>query len=190
MLPLFLATVLTYGATMPLAAPLGPPPLLPPPTAGGLPLDGKDHLPVLLGPASAEAILQHREVFRSNLARTALKPEWKARWKGLDAPCVLVAAFGSWCGDSHEQLPDLLALMKEPNPFVEVRLVGVYRDKKLDPAAWGKGLPAQALERVSTFWVFAQKPGGGYQLVGSVVETPRPGQRMAEALLELLEKAR
>jgi hypothetical protein len=44
--------------------------------------------------------------------------------------------------------------------------------------------------RVPTFFLFATQPGGGQKLVGSVVETPpREGQTMAEALVELVERA-
>ncbi len=171
--------------------PAGPPALIPAAKPGDLPLDGKDRQPVLLGACSAEDILRHREIFRTTLARTELKTEWKARWKAIDTPCVLVAAIGSWCGDTQRELPDLLALMKDPNPFVEVRLVGVYRDKKADPALWPRGVAVPAVEKVPTFWLYAQQPGGGYRLAGSIVENPPvKGQRMAEALVDLLEKAR
>jgi hypothetical protein len=45
--------------------------------------------------------------------------------------------------------------------------------------------------RVPTFYLFATQPGGKQQLVGSVVENPpRPGQSMAEALVELVEAVR
>jgi len=171
--------------------PPGLPPMIQAAKPGELARDGKDRQPILLGTCAPEDILRHREIFRANLARTDLKTEWKTRWKALDSPCVLVVVFGSWCGDSHRELPDLLALMKDPNPFVEVRLVGVYRDKKVDAAAWPKGVAVPVVEKVPTFWLYAQQPGGGYRLAGSIVENPPvKGQRMAEALLDLLEKAR
>jgi hypothetical protein len=171
--------------------PAAPPPAVAPAQAPAWPLDTKDQQPVLVGLSSSDAILRHREIFRTNLARTELKPEWIARWKSVDTPCVLVVVFGSWCGDTHRQLPDLLALMREPNPFVDVRLVGVRRDKQAEPTAWPKGVAVPAVEKVPTFWVYAQQPGGSYRLAGSIVETPPvKGQRMAEALLVLLEKAR
>ena len=186
-----LLSALLAGVPVPESGPTGPPSLPPATKPAELPLDGKDHLPILLGLCTAEDILRHREVFRNNVTQAHLQPAWKARWKALDSPCVLVVAFGSWCGDSQQQLPDLLALMQEPHPFVEVRLVGVGRDKKADPAAWPKGASIPVVERVPTFWLYSQQPGGACRLVGSIVETPPvPGQRMAQALLDLLEQAR
>lgn len=106
-------------------------------------------------------------------------------------PCTLVVAFGSWCSDSQAELPDLLALTKESNPFVTLRYIGVYRDKRADADAWPKGITPQVIEKVPTIWLFELQPGGTQKLLGSIVETPpKPGQRMAEALLELLEKAK
>ena len=71
-----------------------------------------------------------------------------------------------------------------------MRYIGVNRDKKLDPAAWPKGMEPQALYRVPTFYLFATQPGGGQKLMGTVVENPpRAGQSMAEALVELVESA-
>jgi len=163
---------------------------IPATTPGGLPSDARDHQPLLLGPTTAEAILTHRAVFRENLTSAQLPAELTARWKAARQPLTLVAVFGSWCGDSHYQLPDLLALEAEPNPFIEIHYLGVYRDKQLAAAAWPKGCPPQAVVRVPTFYLFATQPGGAQKLVGTVVENPpRAGQRMAEALLELVEAA-
>lgn len=187
MLPALLLPLALAAAPPPQDAPAGPPA----PRSASLPLDPKDKLPVLVGPCTREEVLRHREVFAAYLAADPVAPAWKARWQALDAPCVVVAVFGSWCDDSHRELPDLLGLMAEPNPFVEVRLVGVLRDRKADPAPWPKGVPVPAVERVPTFWVYAQVPGGGHRLLGSIVEAPPvKGQRMAEAILGLLELAR
>ena len=113
------------------------------------------------------------------------------RWQAIHQPFTLVAVFGSWCADSHLQLPDLLALEAVPTPFIEIHYLGVNRDKQLEPAAWPAGCAPQVVARVPTFYLFATQPGGKQQLVGSVVENPpRPGQIMAEALVELVEAAR
>lgn len=184
MLPiLVLATCLMTGAVQ-------APQLIPADRAGALPRDSKDQQGVLLGSTTREAILAHRDIFRDNTKHRDIKPEWAARWKALDAPCTLVVAFGSWCSDSQAELPDLLALTKEPNPFVTLHYIGVYRDKKTDAAAWPKNIAPQAIEKVPTIWLFVLQPGGEQKLLGSIVETPPRGQRMAEAVLELLEKAR
>ncbi len=162
------------------------------PRLGALPdgplLDSKDHLPLLLGATTPKAILAHRATFRDNLSKVSLSADVKARWKAFRQPFTLVVVFGSWCGDSHHQLPDLLALEADPNPFIEVHYLGVNRDKVVERAAWPKGCAPQLVARVPTFYLFATEPGGGQKLVGSVVESPpHAGQSMAEALVELVE---
>ena len=184
------ATILAV-TTLGLAAQSHPvPPPLPPSTPGGMPLDAKDHQVLLLGPTTAKAILEHRAVFRDNLAKVKLTPALRARWKAVRTPLTLVAVFGSWCGDSREQLPYLLALEAEPNAFIEVHFLGVYRDMAIETTAWPSGCPAQKVVRVPTFYLFATGPGGAHRLVGTVVENPpRAHQTMAEALVELVEAA-
>ena len=168
----------------------GKPQLLPPAREGELPCDSKDQQPVLLGPATRAAILAHRSIFQANTDKANLPPALLKRWKDLATPCTLVVAFGSWCGDSQRELPDFLALMAEENPFVKVQFLGVYRDKKVAPGLWPPGLEPQTVANVPTFWLYVLQPGGSSKLLGSVVETPpKKGQRMAEAVLELLEKA-
>lgn len=180
---------LLLSATLLAAQPAPPPAMIPPAKAGELPCDARDHQPLLLGATTRQAILDHRASFRDGAAKAQLPEALRARWKAVKAPLTLVAVFGSWCGDSQRELPELLALEAEPNPFIEVHYLGVYRDKKLDPSAWPSGCAPQAVDRVPTFYLFALQPGGGQKLVGTIVETPpKPGQRMAEALVELAEK--
>lgn len=166
------------------------PHLIPAETSGGLPRDSKDQKAVLLGVTTREAMLSHRDIFSDNTKHRDIKAEWSARWKAMDVPCTLVVAFGSWCSDSQAELPDLLALTKESNPFVTLHYIGVYRDKKVDVAAWPKGITPQVIEKVPTIWLFELQPGGAQKLLGQIVETPPNGQRMAEAVLELLSKAK
>ena len=145
---------------------------------------------MLLGEVTAPAILAHGTAFRDNLAKVKVNAGLKARWAAIRQPLTLVAVFGSWCADSQYHLPYLLALEAEPNPFIEVRYLGVARDKKLEAQAWPKGLEPQAVQRVPTFYLFATQPGGAQKLAGAVVENPpREGQSMAEALVELAEAA-
>ena len=166
------------------------PHLIPAEKEGGLPCDSKDRQVVLLGATTREAFLTHRDVFRDNTKHRDIKAEWATRWKAIDVPCTLVVVFGSWCSDSQVELPDLLALTSEPNPFVTIHYIGVYRDKKLDATAWPKGVAPQVVEKVPTIWLFELEPGGAQKLLGSIVETPPKGQRMAEAVLDLLALAR
>jgi hypothetical protein len=143
---------------------------------------------VLLGEATAAAILAHRAIMRDNLAKVKLTSDLRARWHAIRQPLTLVAVFGSWCGDSHRQLPELLALDADPNPFIEVHYLGVKRDKALAATLWPKGCAPQPVARIPTFYLFATQPGGGQKLVGTVVETPpRAGQTMAQALVALVE---
>ena len=167
------------------------PQLLPPARAGELPCDSKDHQGVIVGPTTRAAILAHRPIFQTNTDKAALPAGLVGRWKNLATPCTLVVAFGSWCGDSQRELPDFLALMAEENPFVKVQFLGVYRDKKVAPGLWPPGLEPQKVAHVPTFWLYVLQPGGTNKLLGSVVEfPPKKGQRMAEAIVELLEQAR
>ena len=182
-------SALLLSATLLGAQPAVPPSVIPPAKAGELPCDARDHQPLLLGPTTRTAILAHRAVFRDATAKAQLPAALLDRWKAVKRPLTLVAVFGSWCGDSQRQLPELLALESDPNPFIEVHYVGVYRDKKVATSAWPKGCAPQPVDRVPTFFLFATQPGGGQKLVGSIVETPpKPGQRMADALVDLAEK--
>jgi hypothetical protein len=183
------AAVLALG-TLVLQAQQGiivqPPGKLP---AGPL-VDVRDSKALLLGETTAEAILAHRVGYRDNLAKVKVNARVKARWAAVRQPLTLVVVFGSWCADSQYHLPYLLSLEADPNPFIEVRYLGVNRDKHLDPGAWPKGLEPQAVHRVPTFYLYATQPGGAQKLMGTVVENPpREGQSMAEALVELVEAA-
>jgi thiol-disulfide isomerase/thioredoxin len=144
--------------------------------------------PLLLGETTAQAILANRSKFRDNLAKVALPEDLRARWQALRRPLVLVAVFGSWCGDSHRQLPALLALAAESNASIQVHYLGVARDMALKTSDWPKGCPPQKVVRVPTFYLFDVQPGRQPRLLATVVEKPpRAGQTMASALVELLE---
>jgi thiol-disulfide isomerase/thioredoxin len=150
--------------------------------------DVRAKAPLLLGETTAQAILANRSKFRDNLAKVALSEDLRARWKAVRRPLVLVAVFGSWCGDSHRQLPALLALAAEPNAFIQVHYLGVARDMALKTSDWPTGCPPQKVVRVPTFYLFDVQPGRQPRLLATVVEKPpRAGQTMAEALVQLLE---
>lgn len=166
------------------------PHLIPAEKAGDLPSDSKDHQVVLLGATTRELLLSHRNIFRDNTKHRDIKAAWLSRWKAVAVPCTMVVVFGSWCSDSQMELPDLLALTKEPNPFVSIHYIGVYRDKNVDATAWPQGIPPQVIEKVPTIWLYELQPGGAQKLLGSIVETPPNDQRMAEAVLDLLALAR
>ena len=180
------AALVVLGALSWLAPALTGAPLDPTPTDSAASGEVRARPPALLGETTAKAILANRAKFRENLARVRLTDDLTARWKAVRQPFTLVVVFGSWCGDSHRQLPDLLALASEPNPFIEIHYLGVARNKAV--SAWPRGCPPQQVDRVPTFYLFATQPGGRQKLVGTVVETPpRAGQTMAMAIVELLE---
>jgi thiol-disulfide isomerase/thioredoxin len=175
--------------------PIFPPALQTPEPAAaqdhGLPCDAKDHQALLIGDCTREEILAHRAVFKEHTDQAELSDADRARWMAIQRPFTIVAAFGSWCGDSQRELPSFLKLDAEPNPFVEVQFIGVARDKAIEAKAWPAGVPAQKAERVPTAWVFALGPGGAQTLVGSVVEHPaKAGETFAESILDVMERAR
>lgn len=190
-LPLLLAAAL-QGSPAP-QSPVAPQPATAPaPTVDehGLPCDLKDHLGLLLGPTTRAKILEHRASFRDNTAKAETPAELKARWMAVKKPMTLVVVFGSWCGDSQREVPDFLALAAEENPFIEVRYEGVAREKKMADADWPKGATPQPLSHVPTFYLFDLEPGGVLKPAGSIVENPPvKGRKMAEAVVEMMEKA-
>ena len=178
-------------APAPQAAKPGILPMLPPVHEGDLPCDPKDRGPLLIGPTSREKILAHRPIYKNNTDAAVLTEAWKTTWQTFDAPVVIVAAFGSWCGDSQREMPDMLALDALGNSFITVHYLGVYRDKKSKATDWPAGIQPETVAHVPTFWLYAKQPGGGMKLLDAIVENPpKPGQRMAAAVLEMLEKAR
>lgn len=157
----------------------------------GLPCDAKDHQALLIGDCTRAEILAHRAVFKERTDQAELTDADRARWMAIKRPFTIVAAFGSWCGDSQRELPSFLKLDAEPNPFVEVQFIGVARDKAIEASAWPAGIKAQKAERVPTAWIFALGPGGTQTLVGSVVEHPaKAGETFAESILDVMEQAR
>lgn len=162
-----------------------------PATDHGLPCDAKDHQALLLGDCTRAEILAHREVFKERTDHAAPSESLRTRWMAIKRPFTVVAAFGSWCGDSQHELPSFLALDGQPNPFVEVQFIGVARTKEIEASAWPAGIAPQKAERVPTAWVFALGPGGTQQLVGSVVEHPtKPGESFAESIVDVMEQAK
>jgi hypothetical protein len=152
-------------------------------------IDGKDGLPILIGPVTAEMIIKHRPGFFDAYEKVRIDTELIKRWEAIETPCTIVVVFGSWCGDSQRWLPDVIKLTETPNPFVSVYWIGTKRNKTTKKRAWPPQSIRQKTKRVPTLWLFAPVPGGKIKLVGSIVENPpKTDQTMAEALLELLEQ--
>lgn len=89
----------------------------------------------------------------------------------------LVVLFGSWCSDSHLQLPHLYKVLQEANmPMEKVQLYGMDRAKK------GRDVEDKIfkVDRVPTIILYKNN-----QEVGRIVETP---QRSLEAdLVAMIE---
>jgi len=91
----------------------------------------------------------------------------------------VVAAMGTWCGDSREQIPRLQAVLKalgERSPFAEPVLIGGDRGKGYPPDLWRFG----AVELVPTVVITLEG-----QEVGRIVETPASGS-VDEDLVRIL----
>ena len=76
----------------------------------------------------------------------------------------IVILFGSWCGDTHEQLPRFYEILeKSKMPLDKVQLVGFDRDKR------GRDMEHKIFkaERLPTFIVYK-----GHKEIGRIVETP------------------
>lgn len=80
------------------------------------------------------------------------------------APARIEAIFGSWCADSYDHLPPLIAAWRQAaNPRLELVLIGVGRGR-IDPEGI---IPRRAIERFPT--VVVVRDG---EEIGRVVETP------------------
>ncbi len=81
----------------------------------------------------------------------------------------IVAVMGTWCSDSREQIPRLLAVLDalgRGSPFESVTLVGVDRSKAVDPRLF----PYGPVDRVPTIVITVE----GSE-IGRIVETPTSG---------------
>jgi thiol-disulfide isomerase/thioredoxin len=124
---------------------------------------------MLMGPESVRAILK-------------ISPDWKAGYEkyepdgsaldrlrqsasALENDLAIDVIFGSWCGDSREQVPKFLKIQHEiGRKLLPAKLLAVDRSKKNpEDAVAGKGI-----ERVPTFIVYWK----GVE-IGRIVETPK-----------------
>ncbi len=76
----------------------------------------------------------------------------------------VVVLFGSWCGDTREQLPRFYRILEKTKmPLTQVSLVGFDRDKR------GRDMEHRIykVERLPTFIIYR-----GHKEIGRIVETP------------------
>jgi hypothetical protein len=160
-------------------------------TSGKALLFGGDDLPVLIGPTTAKAILDHRPGFQKVYDDIQILPELSERWQRINKPCSLMVAFGSWCEDSRRWVPEIRKLAETSNPYISIYWVGTGKNKKAEKGWWPPKAKRQKIKKVPTVWLYAAAPKGQVKVVGKIVENPpKAGQTMAEALVELLESVR
>ena len=135
--------------------------------------------PIWYGAIPAERL--DREIAGWREERESYKPQskWLEMLRTAKLRYGLVVAMGTWCGDSHEQIPRLQAVLSalgDHSPFDPPRLVGMDRSKSID----AKLYPYGVVELVPTIVVTA----GGSE-VGRIAESPKSGS-IEEDLVRIL----
>lgn len=117
----------------------------------------------VIGPLPFEEFARRLPAWEAAARTCAPDADVVARLKAA-APARIDVVFGSWCGDSFEGLPPLVAALRAAgNPGLELELTGLDRSLR-DPGGVAERL---RVERVPTVVVSR----GGVEL-GRVVETP------------------
>lgn len=155
-----------------------------PQAAAPLRASGNDAAPVLMGETSPRRILK-------------ITPEWRSRYdaytpqrgtidnlraaaKALKPDLQVDVVFGSWCGDSRDQVPKFLRVQRElGRGLLPSAYFAVARDKK-SPAAAVEG---RNIEKVPTFIVTFR----GLE-IGRIIESPEAS--IEADLLEILSRPR
>jgi len=122
--------------------------------------------PVWYGELSPARLEEELAGWREEREKYTAEESALARLASASLRYGVEVAMGTWCSDSHEQIPRLkkvLAELGERSPFTSLRLWGVDRSKELD---W----PYGAVELVPTIVVTFE----GAE-VGRIVETPASG---------------
>ncbi|GAB1418779.1 thioredoxin family protein [Bacteroidales bacterium] len=90
---------------------------------------------------------------------------------------VIHVVFGSWCGDSKEQVPRFLKLLDQLNTFPEIYFTAVDSGKK----GLQTDVTSLNIERVPTFIIYRNQSE-----IGRIVETPI--ESLEKDLLGILQK--
>ena len=135
--------------------------------------------PIWYGAIPAERL--DRELAGWREERESYKPQskWLEMLRTAKLRYGLIVAMGTWCGDSHEQIPHLQAVLSalgDRSPFDAPRLVGTDRSKSID----AKLYPYGVVELVPTIVVTA-----GASEVGRITESPKSGS-IEEDLVRIL----
>lgn len=128
----------------------------------------------VVGPLAPEEFAARLPQWDAQAQAFVPAPDVVARMRA-SAPATIEVVFGTWCSDSYDHLPPLIAAWRAAsNPGLELVLVGVDRSKR-DAAGVAERL---GVERVPTVVVSRQ----GAEL-GRVVETPATTMDRDVALL-------
>ena len=137
------------------------------------------YYPVWYGPVAAERLDRDIQGWRAEREKYKPQEKWLEMLRTAKVRYGLTVAMGTWCSDSHEQIPRLQAILTalgERSPFEAPRLIGIDRSKAID----AKVFPYGIVELVPTIVVTA----GGSE-VGRIVETPKSGS-VEEDLVRIL----
>ncbi len=119
--------------------------------------------PPVVGPLPLADFAKALPMWEERAGAWKVAPETLERLRSA-APARIEVVFGSWCPDSYDHLPPLIAALREArNPGLELVLIGVDRGKQDPTGAAGR----LGVTRVPTVVVFR----GDVEL-GRVIETP------------------
>lgn len=136
---------------------------------------------MLLGELVYEDILHYFPKWKAQDRQTRVDEKLVARLKRIDRPVELLCYLGTWCSDSRQGVPPMMkALQAANNPHIQIKLIGVDRDK-IDPEFTA---PQHNIERVPTFILLQDG-----QEVARMVEYPQH-DTFVEDLLEILASNR
>ena len=137
------------------------------------------YFPIWYGPLAPERLDRDIQGWREEREKYKPQEKWLTLLRTAKVRYGLVVAMGTWCSDSHEQIPRLqatLLALGPQSPFDPPRLLGLDRSKTIDPKVYSYG----TVELVPTIVVTA----GGSE-VGRIVETPKSGN-VEEDLVRIL----
>lgn len=130
----------------------------------------KDDTPILLGKINKDILLEgtYKQWFDPNYNKYQPNEKEVAVLKNKLSAYTITAFFGSWCGDSREQLPNFYKVVEDANfPLARLTTVAVNNERdfyKQSPGGEEEGL---VIHRVPTFIIY--KDG---QEVNRIVEHP------------------
>lgn len=135
---------------------------------------------ILIGPCDRNALFMPLfvEYWDLNYESYEVKPELVEKLNAYTGSYRVLIVFGSWCGDSQDQLPRFFKIA-DMIGLDNIELIAVDR-KKSAPGLEEQIIPLN-IEKVPTFIVYI-----GDTEIGRIIETPQT--TLEEDLLRILEK--